>query len=322
MIALRPLPRLLLPVLPLAIACANAGTSAPPDGGGGDASGSGSGSGGSSSSGSTSGSSSGGSSSGSSSGSGSSGSSSGSTDGGKSGSGGGDAGSADGGCGSVVPAIHDDFENGLGAWQITDPFGNPIPQGSAQYSVTLDTMHARSATHSVKVHNGGLIGVAPPASAFYGRVWAWLGSSPGDVPSGGHWGWILGVGPGNAGSAPEVRMGGQFGILIHNYSVNDDVVLSDPNFFNDGMDAGTRAIAGAWTCVEFYFGKDSLRTWIDGSEVAALNVTPTTTWAHGMKAPWSPAYAAIRIGYANYNANAIDVWYDDVAIDTSRICCQ
>jgi hypothetical protein len=231
---------------------------------------------------------------------------------------------ADGACARSAAAIHDDFENGsLSAWQITDPFGNPIPQGSAQYSVTLDTTRARSGTHSVKIHNGGLIGVAPPASAFYGRVWAWLGSSPGDVPSGGHWGWIVGVGAGDAGNTPvEVRMGGQFGILIDNYSPNDDVVLSDPSFFNDGMKGGTHVMAGAWMCVEFYFGKDSLRTWLDGSEITSLNVTPATTWAHGAtKAPWSPTYTAIRIGYTNYNANAIDVWYDDVAIDPSRVCC-
>jgi hypothetical protein len=251
------------------------------------------------------------------------GSSSGSTDGGSSETSDGDARTADGACARSAPAIYDDFENGsLGAWQITDPFGNPIPQRSAQYSVSLDTARARSGTHSVKIHNGGLIGVAPPASSFYGRVWAWLGSSPGDVPRGGHWGWIVGVGAGDAAAPVEVRMGGQFGILIDNYSLNDDIVLSDPSFFNDGMDGGTSVIAGAWMCVEFYFGKDSLRTWLNGSEVTSLNVTPATTWAHGAtRAPWSPTYTAIRIGYTNYNANAIDVWYDDVAIDTSRVCC-
>ncbi|MDP9000617.1 MAG: hypothetical protein M3O46_10950 [Myxococcota bacterium] len=316
-----------------AIACANAGTSPPADAGSSDAlaggsSGSGGGSGSSGGSGSNSGSSSGtnmssGGSGGGSGSSGGSGGSSGNADSGGSSSGVIAGGGVDGGCGSKTPAIHDDFENGLSAWQITDPFGNPIPPGSSQYSVTVDTVHAHgpAGTHAVKVHNGGLFGTAPPASAFYGRAWVWLGSSPGDVPSGGHWGWILGVGPGDAGPAVEVRMGGQFGILIDNYSPNDDVVLSDPSFFNDGMDGGTRTIAGQWTCVEFYFGKDALRTWINGSEVASLNVTPATTWSHGMKAPWSPTYAAVRLGYANYNANPIDVWYDDVAIDTNRVCC-
>jgi polysaccharide lyase-like protein len=226
-----------------------------------------------------------------------------------------------GGCASA-PAIHDDFESAsLGTWQATDPYGNPLTAGSTQYSAAIDTTRAHSGTHSVKVHNG-LIGMAPPAGAFYGRAWAWFGSSPGSVPSGGHWGSFIGVGRGDSGTPVEVRMGGQFGILIYNYSTNDDVVLSDPNFFNDGMDAGTSLVVGKWTCFEFYFGKDSLRTWVDGAEVTTLNVTPSTVWAHGMKAPWSPAYSSIRIGYANYNAAAIDVWYDDVAFDTSRICCQ
>jgi hypothetical protein len=308
---------------PVAISCATAGTSTPLDGGGSNSNSSSSGASSSGNVGSSSSSSSSGTSSSSSGGSGSSGGSSGSSDAAGSGSGGIDGGGSDGGCGNRAAAIHDDFESGsLGSWQVTDPFGNPIPQGSTQYQVTIDTVRAHSGTRSVKVHGGGLIGVTPPAPAFYGRVWTWLGSSPGDVPSGGHWGWIIGVGPGDSGQPVEVRMGGQFGILIHNYSPNDDVVLSDPNFFNDGMDGGTRAIAGAWTCVEFYFGQDSLRTWINGAEVTSLEVTPSTVWAHGMRAPWSPAYRSIRIGYANYNANAIDVWYDDAALDTSRICCQ
>jgi hypothetical protein len=221
------------------------------------------------------------------------------------------------------PAIHDDFESGsLGAWQVTDPYGNPLAPGNSQYSVTVDTTRAHSGTHSLKVSNGGLIGVAPPSPGFYGRVWTWLGSSPGEVPNGGHWGAIIGVGTSDSSQSTEVRMGGQFGILIDNYSTNDDIVLSDPTFFNDGMDGGTKAIVGAWTCVEFYFGKDSLRTWVNGAEITSLDVTPSTVWAHGMKAPWSPEYSSIRIGYANYNAAAIDVWYDDVAIDANRICCE
>jgi hypothetical protein len=239
--------------------------------------------------------------------------------------GGADSGRTDGGaCSGSALAIQDDFESAAInpiTWQVTDPFGNPLQPGNSQYSVAIDTTRAHSGTHSVKVHNGGLFGTTPPGSAFYGRAWTWLGSSPGNVPTGGHWGSIIGVGPAEGGAPAEVRMGGQFGILIYNYSANDDVVLSDPTFFNDGMDGGTTATVGAWACVEFYFGKDSLRTWINGTEIASLNVTPTTTWAHGMKAPWSPAYASIRLGYANYNANAIDVWYDDVAIDTNRICC-
>jgi hypothetical protein len=234
--------------------------------------------------------------------------------------GGSESGSASG-CSPGATPISDDFESGaLTKWQLTDPFGNPLQAGNTQYSVTVDTTRAHSGTHSVKVHNGGLFGVAPPGPEFYGRAFMWLGSTPGTIPSGGHWGSIIGAGTGPTG-AVEVRMGGQFGILIYNYSTNDDVILSAPNFFNGGMDAGTSPMVGAWMCVEFFFGKDALRTWINGAEIATLDVTPATTWDHGMKAPWSPAYTAVRLGYANYNANAIDVWYDDVAIGTQRLCC-
>jgi hypothetical protein len=230
-------------------------------------------------------------------------------------------GSPDGGIGGAAAAVHDDFESGdLAKWSVTDPFGNPQ---QSMPTVTVDTtMPAHSGTHSVKVHNGGLIGTTPPAPNFYGRFWVWLGSNPSPGRgSGGHWGWVVGAGPLPGGTMAEVRQGGQFDILIDNYSVNDDIVLSDPNLFND-TEGGVPPPVGKWVCVEFFYGKDSLRTWLGGTEITALDVTPATVWAHGMKAPWSPTYSAIRIGYAGYNGNAIDLWVDDVAIDANRIGCN
>ncbi|HEY4015739.1 MAG TPA: hypothetical protein VGM06_20505 [Polyangiaceae bacterium] len=232
---------------------------------------------------------------------------------------------SEGGIGGANAAIHDDFETGsLSKWTLTDPFGNPL-QGTAM-TVAIDTAANGGQVHggmySVKVHNGGLIGVAPPGPNFYGRFWVWLGTNPSPGRgSGGHWAWAVAPGTLPDGGAPEVRQGGQFDILIDNYSTNDDIVLSDPNLFND-TDGGISPPVGQWICVEFYYGKDSLRTWLQTAEVTALDVTPTTVWAHGMTAPWSPAYSAIRIGYAGYNGNEIDLWVDDVAIDTNRIGCN
>jgi hypothetical protein len=316
----------------LSIACATSGSQPSEDGGGPSSfSSSGSGSSGSGSSGSSS--SSGGSS-------GSSSSSSGSSSGGLLGSDastsssgsstGPDGGAPDaattpeGGIGGAAAAIHDDFETGsLGKWTVTDPFGNALqPPATVAIDTTAMMGHVHGGTYSVKVHNGGLIGVAPPSAAFYGRFWVWLGTNPSPGRgSGGHWAWAVGAGL-LGGAAAEIRQGGQFDILIDNNSVNDDIVLSDPNLFNDS-DGGVTPPVGQWICMEFFYGKDSLRTWIQGTEITALDVTPTTVWAHAATTPpWSPAYSAIRIGYAGYNGNLIDLWLDDVALDSNRIGCN
>lgn len=226
----------------------------------------------------------------------------------------------EGGIGGANAAIHDDFESGsLSKWTVTDPFGGTLQSPA---TLAIDTTKAHSGMDSVKIHNGGVIGVAPPASAFYGRFWVWLATNPSPGRgSGGHWGWVMAPGTSPDGGMAEIRQGGQFDILIDNDSVGDDIVLSDPNLFND-TDGGVTPPIAQWICVEFFYGKDSLRTWLQGTEISALDVTPTTVWAHGMTAPWSPAYSAIRIGYAGYNGNQIDLWIDDVAIDANRIGCN
>jgi hypothetical protein len=232
----------------------------------------------------------------------------------------------DGGIGGAAAAIHDDFESGsLAKWTVTDPFGNALqpPNTVAVDTAATGQGHVHGGTYSVKVHNGGLIGAVPPSAAFYGRFWVWLGTNPSPGRgSGGHWGWVVGAGPLPGGAAAEIRQGGQFDILIDNNSVNDDIVLSDPNLFND-TDGGVTPPVGQWICMEFFYGKDSLRTWMQGAEITALDVTPTTVWAHAATTPpWSPAYSAIRIGYAGYNGNLIDLWIDDVALDANRIGCN
>jgi hypothetical protein len=240
----------------------------------------------------------------------------------------------DGGIGGANAAIHDDFETqeqvdasgSLGTWQLTDVNGNAATQYTPVTTVTLDaTDPAHSGTHSVKITGGGFLSTKPPAPAFYGRMWVLLASNPSPGRgSGPHWGWIHGEGPSLEGgtTAVQVRMGGQFGILEDNYSPNDDIVLSDPNVFNDS-DGGTPPPIGVWTCVEFYYGKDSLRTWINGTEIVTMDVTPSTAWGHGAThAPWSPAYDAIRMGYAGYNGNAINLQIDDVALDPNQIGCN
>jgi hypothetical protein len=202
-------------------------------------------------------------------------------------------------------------------WKLTDPYGNPIGQ-SSQASIAIDTTHAHSGKNSVKVENGGFFGIAPPATAFYGRMWVWLDADPGT----GHWAWIDALGPSSSTTPTEVRMGGHYGILEFNYFGNDGEYLSDPNFFNDGMSGGTHPPIGSWVCVEFEYAKDAAGLWLSGSATPTMQMTPTTAWGNGTKAPWSPAYDAVRLGFHNYNGSDVAAWFDDVAFDTQKIGCN
>lgn len=222
-----------------------------------------------------------------------------------------------GGIGGAAAAIHDDFESDavgvLGTpWQLTDQNGVPNSMYTPVTTVTVDTTRSHSGTHAVKISSGGgFFGVAPPAAAFYGRAWVYLGGSPGS----GHWAFIEGVGSGTQSAATQVRFGGNVGT----YDAN--VQTSGPEYeIQARADGGDVAPpAGTWMCVEFYYGQDVLQLWQDGTQI--LDITSTTVW-QGAAAPSLPAYAMIRFGYVAFGASQIDVWFDDVAIDPRRIGCN
>jgi hypothetical protein len=244
------------------------------------------------------------------------------------GSGGSSSGTSSGGfLGGAAAKIHDDFESGsLSKWTITDRDFNPF--SGAQTVVTVDTTRAHSGTHSVKITpsngSGGLFGTAPPGASFYGRAWVYMDADPGM----GHWEGIVARGPArNSMTSPaELRLGGQFDILYMNDNQTDGYFLTNPNFFTDHM--GMAPPVSKWVCEEFYFGDDTVKWWVtDATATPAatpfLDIEPTSTWYQGEPpVPWSPTYATIAFGYGIFGSNTLDVWYDDVAIDTGRIGCN
>jgi hypothetical protein len=249
--------------------------------------------------------------------------------GGSSGSSGGSssATSSSGFLGGAAAKIHDDFESGsLSKWTITDRDFNPLPSGSNV--VAIDTTRAHSGTHSVKITpsngSGGLFGTVPPGATFYGRAWVYMDADPGM----GHWEGIVARGAArNSMTSPaELRLGGQFDILYMNDNQTDGYFLTNPNFFSDHM--GVAPPVSKWVCEEFYFGDDTVKWWItDVNATPAatpfLDIEPTSTWYQGEPpTPWSPTYATIVFGYGIFGSNTLNVWYDDVAIDTSRIGCN
>jgi hypothetical protein len=220
--------------------------------------------------------------------------------------------SADGGA-RPVATIADGFEGPTldgSRWTVLGAEGHQAPSPT---TALVDRGRAHSGQKSLHIHDG-FIETRPPGSAFWGRAFVWFAADPGA----GHWMSWVGVGPGGA-QGTEVRYGGHYDILEANYFGNDDEVISDPKgYCSPTCTNGVTMPVARWTCVEFYFGKDELRFWLDGNEVQALHVT---SWRN-QAPPWSPAYDRVRLGFHDFGGPAIDVWYDDVALDLQRIGCD
>ncbi len=220
-------------------------------------------------------------------------------------------GAADGGSRGAV-AVSDDFAGATldgSRWSVLGAEGHQAPLAT---TAVLDASRAHGGRQSLHVHDG-FIQTRPPGPAFYGRAFVWFDADPGV----GHWMSWVGVGPA-ATQDVEVRYGGHYDILEANYFGNDDEVISDPKgYCSPTCDHGVAVPVKRWACVEFYFGKDETRFWLDGNEIATLHVT---SWRN-QAPPWSPAYDRVRLGFHDFQGGAVDVWYDDVALGTTRLGC-
>jgi hypothetical protein len=221
-------------------------------------------------------------------------------------------GGSDGGA-PTVAAISDGFEGTTldgSRWTVLGAEGHQAPLAT---TAVVDATRAHRGKQSLHVHDG-FIETRPPGTAFYGRAFVWFDADPGA----GHWMSWVGVGPGGA-QGTEVRYGGHYDILEANYFGNDDEVISDPKgYCAPTCTNGVAMPVGRWACVEFYFGQDELRLWLDNQEVQTLHVT---SWRN-RAAPWSPAYDRVRLGFHDFQGPPVDVWYDDVALDAQRIGCD
>jgi hypothetical protein len=76
-----------------------------------------------------------------------------------------------------------------------------------------------------------------------------------------------------------------------------------------------------WTCFEWHFdGTNSeYHFYLNGSELTDMAITA------GHQPPWTaPPFDYLEMGLRLYHplaAPSLDVWYDEVALDTSRIGC-
>jgi hypothetical protein len=126
-------------------------------------------------------------------------------------------------------------------------------------------------------------------------------------------------------SNSELRMGGQSQILMWNRK-SDDATL--PELSPTGISMSTAIPALKWTCIEFAIDSNqgTLKTWVDGNAPAGLEVDGTATpdvdrrWLQ--RANWRPALADFKLGWEQYSNVANTLWFDDIALNTSRIGCS
>jgi hypothetical protein len=121
----------------------------------------------------------------------------------------------------------------------------------------------------------------------------------------------------------DLRFGGQNGALQWNRA-SDDATL--PEQSPAGVALSAPLPTGTWNCVEFKVdqGNGTMQTWLNGTSVPGLlqDGVPThdidSQW---LNRTWRPALTDLRLGWESYGEGADTLWYDDVAVGTTRVGC-
>jgi hypothetical protein len=129
----------------------------------------------------------------------------------------------------------------------------------------------------------------------------------------------------DAESASDLRMGGQDGVLMWNRA-SDDATL--PAMSPKGTALSVAPTTVDWHCIELEVDGSArtLQTWVDGALVVGLvagggaaNATADGQWESD--AAWAPHLTDARFGWESYAGESETLWFDDVAIGSSRLGC-
>jgi hypothetical protein len=230
-------------------------------------------------------------------------------------------------------ALCDDFEGApVGGKPDATRWTVGAPNVTGTGALAIDDGQHHSGSRSVKVTGQGgysnhifftnAAAIANLGPSVWARFWLRLSDALGD----GHTTFLAMTDAADGGK--HLRMGGQSKILMWNRE-SDDATL--PALGPAGIAASRPLPAGQWLCVELNVDATttpaSLRTWVDGAEIAGLRVDATATpdvdideqWLR--KAGWRPSLTDFALGWESYAGQAMTLWFDDVALDRVRIGC-
>jgi hypothetical protein len=208
-----------------------------------------------------------------------------------------------------------------GDWTIV----NPDCSGSS--TATIDTSTAHSGSKSIKVT--GVAGycnhifvkstknLSSVGSVRYGRLWVrHTTAQPADHTT------MLAMNDAADGNK-DLRMGGQNGAMQWNRQ-SDDATL--PEQSPAGVALSTPLPTNRWACVEFMVDGSTgqLRTWLDGNAITGLTADGTPTHdidGQWYNRTWRPQLTDLKFGWEAYGNGSDTLWYDDVALGSSRIGC-
>jgi hypothetical protein len=197
----------------------------------------------------------------------------------------------------------------VGTATIQDPDEYNIMFGDSTGAFTLDTTGPYAGTKSFKANSPGafhyrMLGVTVPQT-FWVRVHI---KSDQNIGQDGHNSFMQAMtDPNYHNSTHSVEISEQFGCII----LNDHDTL-----FPTGTTctANTALAKNTWHCMEAMFdgATGNVQVYADGTQII-----DATAWANA-----KAAFNTFEFGYANYHDPAASVWYDDVAIGTSRLGCN
>jgi hypothetical protein len=129
----------------------------------------------------------------------------------------------------------------------------------------------------------------------------------------------------SASPTNDLRMGGQNAALQWNRE-SDDATL--PAQSPAGVALSAPLPVDEWSCLEFQLDPATghLQTWLNGQSVEGLIVDDTPSqdvdqqWMNS--GAWNPSPIDLRFGWESYGEGADTLWYDDIAVGTTRVGCE
>jgi hypothetical protein len=103
-----------------------------------------------------------------------------------------------------------------------------------------------------------------------------------------------------------------------------------PQADTSGAAMTTYPAANQWTCIEFHTSSSTgaIEAWVNGTPVAGMTYIPGTTATNSDNMPWQMAHpmplkpVSMGVGLVDFHAGSTTVWFDDVALASTRINCQ